>query len=304
MTGKEVSFLVNEGSPVRGEGAPGPRPYGPMRLKPFLAIFVAMAWPAVGIALAKLAEMLFDIEVPKLVYSIFGLMVGFLGVYYIFPVVNHVPFGPVPLAEYTRRIGFYLPRAAWKHILLGVALAGCTLSGMLAALLLTGRYRLDWSTINLSQIVFSLNPGIFEEIFYRGVIVILLLRLTRSLKQALIFQILIFGLAHVKGLSWTVFFEVISVMVIAVGFTYAAYKTRCLLAGMVFHFLHDALLSFVQVPDGVFTGLRENALFYACLWIMVGVGVLITRFTVEKLGVRGEHALYTGEPGLQARPAA
>jgi membrane protease YdiL (CAAX protease family) len=87
------------------------------------------------------------------------------------------------------------------------------------------------------------------------------------------------------------------VMVIAIAFTYAAYKTRALLAGMVFHFLHDALLFFVQVPDGVYNGLQETVIFYGILWLMVGVACFIIWYAAERFGVRGDRELYSSGPG-------
>lgn len=271
-----------------------PEKRGPaMRIHPVLAILVAVAWSGVGFWLCKVIEMALDIKISKLVSSLVNLPIGFLGVYYILPIVNDIPFGRVPLKDYLKRIGFYLPARWWQHALLGVALAVCTLSAMLVASLLTGRYVLDWSQINLSHIVFSLNPGIFEEIFYRGILVMLLLPLVKSVRKALILQIVIFGILHVSNLELLQVIDSFSVMIIAIAFTYAAYKTRTLLAGIVFHFLHDALLFFVQVPDGVFIGVRENVIFYGILWPMVGVACLVIWFAAEKLNVRAERELYT-----------
>jgi membrane protease YdiL (CAAX protease family) len=81
-------------------------------------------------------------------------------------------------------------------------------------------------------------------------------------------------------------------MVITVAFTYVAYKTRTLLAGMVFHFLHDALLFFVQVPEGEYFGSTENIIFYVALWIMVGMACLLTKIAAEKFGVKAQVELY------------
>lgn len=265
-----------------------------MKVNPWVAIIVAAGWPMVGFIIPMITKMAFDIEISKLISSLINLLIGSFGVLYLFPKAYQAPFGQVPLAHYLKRLGVYLPIGAGRHILLGVLLAGCTLSGMLIASLLTGRYVLDWGTLNLSQIVFSLNPGIFEEIFYRGIITVLLLATTKSLKKAALLQIVIFGLAHVKGFDLPTLVDVISVMIIAIAFTYVAYRTRTLLAGMVFHFLHDSLLFFVQVPDrGTYIGFLENFLFYAFLWLMVGVGCGLIWYATEHLNVRAEDELYS-----------
>ena len=243
------------------------KPDPAMKVHPWVALLVALGWPMVGFLFCLIFEMLFDIKIPRLISSVINFAVACFGLFYLFPKLYHAPFGQIPLQEYLQRLGIFLPPKAWQHVLLGILLAGCTLSGMLAASILTGRYALDWSEINLTQIVFSLNPGIFEEVFYRGIIMMLLLRMTKSLQKAAFWQIVIFGVAHIKGFDLETLVDVISVMFLAVAFTFSAYKTRTLLAGMVFHFLHDALLFFVQVPGGEYQGLQENVLFYSLLWL-------------------------------------
>ena len=149
-----------------------------------------------------------------------------------------------------------------EHFVLGSLLALSTLLGMLIGSLLTGRYQLDWSTVSLSQFVFSINPGIWEEFFYRGVIMFVLLRATKSLKRAAAIQIVLFGLAHIKGFEAGWWVDVSTVMILAVAFTYAAYKTRALVTGMVFHFLHDAFLFLPQVPGVELVGTLEYVAFF------------------------------------------
>jgi hypothetical protein len=83
-----------------------------------------------------------------------------------------------------------------------------------------------------------------------------------------------------------------SVMIIAAAFTYAAWKTRTLVVGIVFHFLHDTFLFFVQVPGGEFSGFREHATFHLILWAMVGVACLLTKVAAERFGVAAEDPLY------------
>lgn len=102
-----------------------------MKIHPLPAILVALAWPMIGFFLCMIVEMIFKIEIAKLVSSIINLAVGCFGAFYLFPKLYRAPFGAVPLKEYLQRIGFYLPTSVWRHILLGIILAVCTLSGML-----------------------------------------------------------------------------------------------------------------------------------------------------------------------------
>ena len=263
-------------------------------------IALATLLPTFGFLLRLLLDMLLDVEISKLLISVLNIPLAAFIAFFIFPKLLKQPFGKVDLPEYTRRLGFYLPLSAWKHVVLGVVLALCTLAGMLVGSILTGRYVLDWSTINISHTVFSLNPGIWEELAYRGIIMFVLLK-SKSVRQAALIQVLLFGLLHIKGVDLWSWVDVISVIVIALAFTYAAYKTRTLVAGIVFHFLHDALLFFVQVPEGEYLGFTENMSFYVALWIMVGVACLLIRVAAEKLGVQAQAELYQVEQNLTER---
>ena len=261
-------------------------------------IALTIAFPVLGFAICFLVEMFFEIEIPRLISSIINLVVGAFAAFFLFPRVFGIPFGKITTRDFNERIGFYLPNSAWKHILLGVILALCTLSGMLIASILTGKYVLDFGTITLTHSVFSLNPGIWEEVFFRGVLMMVLLRFTKSLRRAAVIQLVLFGLSHPKGANIPALFEVISVTVIAIGLTYTAYKTRSLIAGIVFHYLHDAFLFFVQPPSGVHEGVVDKVLLYAMLWSMVGLGCLVTKFVAERFKVCASTDLYTLEKVL------
>jgi membrane protease YdiL (CAAX protease family) len=258
-------------------------------------IALALFFSASGFFLRLLLKVFLDVDVSILLASLLNFILAALAAFFIFPRYLKKPFGEVGLPEYTRRLGFYLPQHAWKHAVLGMVLALCTLAGMWLGSILTGRYELDWSTINVSHTVFSLNPGVWEEFFFRGVIMAVLLTGVKSVRQAAVIQIVLFGLIHIKGADPWSWVDVISVMVITSAFTYAAYKTRTLLAGIVFHFLHDALLFFVQVPDGEYVGFTENMLFYVPLWVMVCMGCLLTKVAAEKLGAQASVELYAVE---------
>ena len=116
-------------------------------------------------------------------------------------------------------------------------------------------------------------------------------------------QVVLFGAMHIKGVDLEAFADVFSVMVIALGFTYVAYKTRSLVAGIVFHYFHDAFLYFVQLPDGMSTGVVDNAIFYGVLWLMVGIGCIITKLAADTWGVRAAAELYRLERVQAGRDA-
>jgi len=261
-------------------------------MKPIRQLGLTIFFSAIGLLLPYLIEMTFDIELSKIITAIIAFIVYLLVAMILYPKILGIPFGILPSSEFARKIGFYIPQNAAKHILLGLLLAICTLSGMLIGSVLTGRYVVDFSNITISQTVFSLVPGVWEEVFYRGIMMIILLKTIKKVEPAFGIQCIIFGLLHIKQFDIWGIIDVFSVMIIAIGFTYAAYKTNCLLAGIAFHFLHDALLFFVQVPGGEYLGWIENVTFYIPLWIMVSVGCLITKLASEKFNIAAKTELY------------
>lgn len=255
-------------------------------------IAVALVFVSPGFLIRLLLKMAFDVEISTLFASVLNFGLAAIGALVVFPLGLKQPFGKLSLAEYTHRLGFYLPAKVWKHIALGVVLALCTLGGMLAGSLITGRYVLDRRVFSLEHLVFSLNPGTWEEFFFRGIIMVVLLQRVRTLRQAALIQIVLFGLTHIKGLDLTAWLDVLSVIILAAAFTYTAYKTRTLVAGIVFHFLHDSLLYVVQVPGGEYIGLWENLAFFVGLWVMVGAACLVVKVATKSLGVQTGTELY------------
>ena len=261
------------------------------------SVGLTMTAPLVGFLLVALFEIILEAEVSKLAASVVNLVVVAPVAFYLFPQKLGVPLGVLQTREWAKKLGMYFPEKGWKHIILGFLLAACTLSGMLVASILTGKYEFDPSTINLPHIVFSLNPGIWEELFYRGVKMVLLLGITKSFRKAFIIQVVLFGVMHIKGFDVWAFVDVFSVMVISLGFTYTAYKTRSLVAGIISHYFHDAFIFAVQLPGGETSSTADSLVFYGLLWVMVGVGCLITKLAAEKMGVRGSEELYMVDGG-------
>jgi membrane protease YdiL (CAAX protease family) len=262
-------------------------------------IAVTIAVPTLGFAFAFLGEQFLDMEISRLVISVFNLVVVSIFAFFLFPRVFGIPFGKVSVRDFLKRLGFSFPPQVWKHIGLGLLLAACTLGGMLMASVLSGQYEVDLSQISLTQVIFSLNPGIWEELFYRGILMVILIRLTGSLRKGAIIQILLFGLMHIKGFEFWNWIDMFTVILLAVSFTYVAYKTQSLVAGIIFHFTHDALLFFVQVPDETVLSTFDHIVFFGLLWLMTGVAMFLTRILVDRFGIQSGENLYALEPDVQ-----
>jgi len=232
------------------------------------------------------------IGLSRITKSLLNFVVTSFFAFYVLPRKRGVPFGKVSVGEFLSRFGIYQSEKPAGHILLGVILATLSLSGMFVGSMMSGLYVFDSSTIDVSQIVFSVNPGLWEELFFRGVLMILLLRNTKSLRKATLLQVIIFSLFHIRGLDLWGLVDVLSVSIIALGFTYTAYKTRSLIPGIVFHFLHDAFLFVVQVPRDIALTNTQNMVFFVSLWAAIGIGCLITKVSAERFGIQEKMELY------------
>ena len=261
-------------------------------IRPIIWIGVA---PLAGFIFLYLLEISLKIEFSKQTSAIVNLIIVGLIAFLGFPRKLGIPFGKIETGEFLKRTGFFIPEDYWKHVVLGIILAGCNLSGILIVSILTGKYILDFSKINVPHLLFCLNPALWEELFFRGVLMVWLLRNQVPLRRASLIQIGVFSLEHIKGTSLLALFDIFSVMVIAVGFTYVAYKTGSLLAGIIFHYLYDVFVIFVQIPGGfVNASLVENFMFYFCLWSTAIIGCLIIKYFTQKTNIaKKEKNLYT-----------
>jgi membrane protease YdiL (CAAX protease family) len=266
-----------------------------MKKKDIRAIALSVLFSSIGFVFSFLVKKGLNIDLSKLDLSIIAFIVTSISAFLLFPKVFKIPFGKISIKDFIYKIGLYPSKKIFGFILIGVVAALTTLSAMLIGSIITGRYEFDSSTINLAHSIFSLTPGIFEEVFYRGIIMIVLVRMTKSIKKAALIQVLIFALAHIKGFDFISIVDIFSVLIIAAGFTYLAYKTKSLIPGIVFHYLHDTFLFSVQIPGGEYIGFRDNALFYSILWISIGVVIIITKQLSEKYHIINKYNFYKEE---------
>jgi len=264
-----------------------------MKKKNIRALALSIIFSSIGFLLFYLLEKVLNTDLSKLELSIISFITTTLCALLLFPKVFKIPFGKVSIKDFIYSIGLYPSKKIYGFIILGVLAALSTLSAMLIASMLTGKYTFDRSTINLAHAIFSLTPGIWEEVFYRGVIMIIILRMTNSYKKAAIIQVIIFGLAHIRGFDFLFLLDAFSVLIIAVGFTYMAYKTKSLIPGIIFHYLHDTFLFSVQIPGGDYVGFKDNALFYTLLWISIGIIIVFTKYLSQKFQIVSEYKFYS-----------
>lgn len=255
-------------------------------------IGITIAFSILASVLFQLIGMVLDADISKGFLPLLAFPLNILIITRLFPRRLGIPFGKVDAKRFARGIGLYAPERLGRHVLLGVLLAACSLTGMLVGSLLTGRYEFDLGNVTAEQVAFSTVPGVWEEVFFRGILMMVLLFIIEDLRKAMVAQCVIFGLLHFHGTELWQLVDLVSVMIIGFVAVYAAHRTNVLLPAIVFHFLHDALLFLVQVPDGDYVGTYENVVFYATLWAMLGVGIMVVRFASERWGVREPMELY------------
>ncbi|MFA7289809.1 MAG: CPBP family intramembrane glutamic endopeptidase [Melioribacteraceae bacterium] len=262
-------------------------------------IILPLGFTAIGLGFAFLLKKLLHLDLSKLELSVIAFIVTSISVLWLFPRVFKIPFGKVSISNFVKKVGLKKPKRVYLFVLLGVIAAFFTLSGMLLGSILTGKYIFSFSTITVTQAVFSLTPGIWEEVLCRGVIMIVVLRITKSYKKALIIQIFLFGIVHIKGIDLLSFVDAFSVVIIAIAFTYIALKTKSLIPGIIFHYLHDTLLFAVQLPDDNYIGFYDNALFYSALWLSVAISIVVVKKLVEKYSIVSDYDFYKEGSGIE-----
>lgn len=200
---------------------------------------------------------------------------------YLVPTVLGLPNGRKSLREYCYDIRLLPVEPVGRNILLGLLLATLTLGSILVAALLTGHFILDWSLVPALRWVKGLTRGVWEEVFFRGIVLVLFTRLF-SKRLAIFFSAFFFALAHLNPFAVTLgrVVDVISIFFIGLLFTYVVLKTGSLLPAIVFHYVHDVFVLLVQNTPGANETLA-SALLFALFWIALVIGAALTTLAVD-----------------------
>jgi membrane protease YdiL (CAAX protease family) len=160
-------------------------------------------------------------------------------------------------------------------------MAALTLSAILLASLLTRHFVLDWSFVPPVRWVKGLTRGVWEEVFFRGIMLAILMRLY-SRRRAVLWMTTIFALVHLNIMDVTLgaVVDVVSIFFIGLLFVYLVLKTGSLLPAIVFHYVHDVFVLLVQNAPGASEPMT-SVLLYPFLWAALAVGAVLTRSIVE-----------------------
>ena len=216
--------------------------------------------------------------VPPLLYF-FAL--GVLALY-LMPYVLGLPNGRKSLREYSQDIRLLPMRPMGRNILIGLLMAALTLGSIYLASLLTGQFALNWSLVPPVRWVKGLTRGIWEEVFFRGIILVLFMRVFPR-RRAIISSTFLFAVAHLNPMAINLehIVDVVSIFLMGLLFTYLVLKTGSLLPAIVFHYVHDIFVLLVQNTPGADETLA-SVLLYAFLWIALMLGAFLTKTIVER----------------------
>jgi membrane protease YdiL (CAAX protease family) len=247
----------------------------------------AIAITAVTYLLLGYLETLPGTFIPALLYF---LALGVLALV-LMPFVLGLPNGRKSLRDYCQDIRMLPMRPLGRNLLLGLLMAALTLSSIFLASLLTGHFVFDWSLVPALRWVKGLTRGIWEEVFFRGIILVLFMRIF-SKRKAMFFAAFLFAVVHLNplDLSLPMVVDVISIFFIGLLFTYLVLKTGSLLPAIVFHYIHDIFVLLVQNTPGADETLA-SALLYAFLWIALVIGAVLTKYIVEHWPTKGSKTL-------------
>jgi membrane protease YdiL (CAAX protease family) len=225
--------------------------------------------------------------IPSLLYF-FAL--GVLALY-LMPYVIGLPNGRKSFQDYSRDIRLLPMTPLGRNILLGLLMATLTLSSIFLASLLTGHFVFDWSMVPALRWVKGLTRGVWEEVFFRGIILVLFMRVF-PLHKAVFFSTFLFAVIHLNpmAISIEMIVDVVSIFFMGLLFTYLVLKTGSLLPAIVFHYVHDIFVLLVQNTPGADKTLAL-VLLYAFLWIALIIGAFLTKYIVERWPAKGANKM-------------
>jgi membrane protease YdiL (CAAX protease family) len=199
----------------------------------------------------------------------------------VMPYLIGLPNGRKPLQDYCRDIRLLPLKPLGRNMTLGLLLAFLTLSAIFLASLVTGHFVLDWSTVPALRWLKGLTRGIWEEVFFRGIILVLFMRLYPE-RKAVFLSAFLFAVIHLNplGIDLKMIVDVVSIFFMGLLFAYVVLKTGSLLPAIIFHYVHDIFIYLVQNTPGADETLA-SALLYGFLWIALLLGGFLTKIIVE-----------------------
>lgn len=239
------------------------------------------------------------------IFFVLFILLGLLW-FLIVPLVFKIPQKYESLKHFFRDIKLSKAKPIFLTIGLGLITAAITIGCISLSSTITTINGGDF-TVNAKQyfqesgylIYYSLIPGFWEEVAFRGVILVLLLKVY-SRTRAIIINGLVFGFFHLVNMLILgvynletivpVLFQVLFASALGIFFAYMCVKTNSLLPGIICHYLIDAFV-IMFLPKTV-----PNFYIFLTTHALIGIGVLPA--ILNSLIIWGVYKLISKESAL------
>ena len=221
-------------------------------------------------------------------FIILNVIFGFFAFYFI-PFILHLPDGKQTIQEYLKTLKLTKNHLSLKIIFLGLVLGFSVLIGLFITGIILGEpflLKLDFNQVigspnimNLSwfHFIYHIVPALWEEIFFRGLILTILLKVY-SVRNAIILDGLLFGLFHsINEASLIVVGQVIYNIFSGITLAYVYVKTSNLIPCIIAHYINNILSALV------FASYEVNILLFLYQAGLNSLIVLLLRFGILKL---------------------
>ncbi|MCG8569725.1 MAG: hypothetical protein MJB14_06270 [Spirochaetes bacterium] len=213
------------------------------------------------------------------------------GAFYVFPRVFGIPFGEVSLKVFFLKSGLYPTKAMLFYIFLGFLLAALSLTGMAFGSFFSGYPFLGFQQLDTTQFVKSINPAFWNELFFRVILVVLLLEFMTAKRWIILIVSLLFTLTQIRGFSFDHFLSLSSIFLTSILLCIFVYRTNSLYGVITFQYLNLSLTPlFHRLPSTA--RLDQYFLFYSSYWIALGLGVLIVIYGTKLFSIKPNHIVY------------
>jgi membrane protease YdiL (CAAX protease family) len=229
-----------------------------------LFIFLFLSLTVGNIYVGITGKLLFDLGLTGIGGAILSVasrfIISFLALFIVLPLLLYQ--SPRPPEDYRKELKF-VPGISWKRAIVAGLLSFIIYAFIsITTLLLLGIFPDDpfvflrkpnETSIGWLWLIFAINPAIFEEMGFRGV---LLSNLERkySEKQAIWITSLLFGVFHFTSLvNGSTIDGTILIVFLATSFslswTYSVAKTKSVVPGMIMHYLINAFQEVLFTPQ-------------------------------------------------------
>jgi membrane protease YdiL (CAAX protease family) len=210
----------------------------------------------------------------EIVFLLKFISLGFLALVLI-PFVFGLPFGRVSFYQYTSGIYLKISEGLGRQVLLGVVSGLLLLISLFAANALVGQAEVAWQQIDTNQVWDGFIHGLWEEVLFRGVVLVLCLRRSGSRITGLILAAVIFAGLHLN------LFHLLRLFCMGMLWGVMTLEAKSLLPAVISHTIYDVF--FAGFPPQVAGSqvFRWLFLWQALVALVSLVGIYLSRWLLS-----------------------